>query len=497
MRWLLAAALVVVLALAVWLLAFGGDSGGTPAADATRLVPANALVYVHLSTDTGREGTKAARSLAGRFPSYDRLRDALLARLTAPKCGVSAKALEGREAALALLDGGTAGTAGSLVLVDTGKSAKTATARSCGGVQVQRIGRFIAVGQPASLQAARDLAAGKGRSLARDARYAKATGELPADRVLDAWVSQDGVRRLLAPQGGLLGAGGTLLDQPGLVGAAIGVTARQHDVRVTIRSELDGRRRQASGPDTPFKAFKPALQDEAPADALAYLGVANLAGAAQRLLAAGGSTTAGIGQLLTGLRQRLGASASARLNRDLLSLFKGESALILTPSVPAPTLTVIARTSDEGATRRALAALQSPLEKALTIKGAPAPTFARRGDAFQLRLATGVELDYAVFGGKLVVSTQLAGISKVRAGGRKLPGTATWKAAIGTKTSNPITSLVFLDFSQLLRLGEQTGLNDSRAYLAVKEDLQKVRAVGARSRSGSEESTAELTLSIP
>jgi hypothetical protein len=144
-----------------------------------------------------------------------------------------------------------------------------------------------------------------------------------------------------------------------------------------------------------------------------------------------------------------------------------------------------------------LAALQAPLEKALTIPGAPAPKFAKRGNAFQLRLATGVELDYAVFGGRLVVSTKLAGINSVRAGGRKLPDTAAWKAAIGEKPSNPVTSLVFLDFSQLLRLGEQTGLNDSRAYLAVKDDLQKVRAVGARSRSGKEESTAELTLSIP
>ena len=37
--------------------------------------------------------------------------------------------------------------------------------------------------------------------------------KLPADRVADGWLSADGVRRLLAPQGGLLGAVGTLVDQ--------------------------------------------------------------------------------------------------------------------------------------------------------------------------------------------------------------------------------------------------------------------------------------------
>ena len=157
----------------------------------------------------------------------------------------------------------------------------------------------------------------------------------------------------------------------------------------------------------------------------------------------------------------------------------------------------MAKTDDEQRTRAALRALQGPLERALTIKGAPAPKFVRKQDAFQLQLAKGLEFDYAVFDGKLVVSTQLAGIAAVRKSGDKLPGTDPWKDVLGGKTDEPVTSLVFLDFSQLLRLGEQTGLNDSRAYLAVKQDLQKVRAIGARSQSGKDQSTAEITLSIP
>jgi hypothetical protein len=60
-----------------------------------------------------------------------------------------------------------------------------------------------------------------------------------------------------------------------------------------------------------------------------------------------------------------------------------------------------------------------------------------------------------------------------------------------------VTSVVFLDFSQLLRLGEQTGLNDSRAYLAVKADLAKVRSVGASSTGSGEDTTTEIRISIP
>ena len=60
-----------------------------------------------------------------------------------------------------------------------------------------------------------------------------------------------------------------------------------------------------------------------------------------------------------------------------------------------------------------------------------------------------------------------------------------------------VGTLGFLDFSQLLELGEQTGLNDSRAYLAARDDLQKIRAAGVHSSGSEEETTAEILLSIP
>jgi hypothetical protein len=60
-----------------------------------------------------------------------------------------------------------------------------------------------------------------------------------------------------------------------------------------------------------------------------------------------------------------------------------------------------------------------------------------------------------------------------------------------------VSSVLFLDFTELLRLGEQTGLGDSRAYQSVRDDLQKVRAVGAWSSGAGDESTAEINLSIP
>jgi hypothetical protein len=60
-----------------------------------------------------------------------------------------------------------------------------------------------------------------------------------------------------------------------------------------------------------------------------------------------------------------------------------------------------------------------------------------------------------------------------------------------------VTSLLFLDSSQLLSLGEQTGLIGGAHFGVLRADLAKVRAVGLASTSGENDSTAELSLQIP
>src|SRR4051812_12718565 len=79
-------AVLLLVVVAVVALARGGDGGGSPAppaADAAKLVPSNALVYVHLSTDRGRSATGDAAKVADRFPSWPALRDGIVSRLQA------------------------------------------------------------------------------------------------------------------------------------------------------------------------------------------------------------------------------------------------------------------------------------------------------------------------------------------------------------------------------------------------------------------------------
>ncbi|HWI72060.1 MAG TPA: DUF3352 domain-containing protein, partial [Baekduia sp.] len=185
-----AATLVVVLVAAVVVLAAGGGgSSGTskpPASAAAQLVPADALVYVHLSTDPDRAQTRSAAKLAASFPSWKALRDGIVARLQAPGCDAAGKALKtADEAALAIFDtGGGKSRANSLVLVDTGKTHPGAKQQGCGALSSTYVGTFLAIGQPDSLQLAAKLnKAGGAGSLAAAPGPKAEMAKLPEDRV--------------------------------------------------------------------------------------------------------------------------------------------------------------------------------------------------------------------------------------------------------------------------------------------------------------------------
>jgi hypothetical protein len=453
---------LVVLVVALVLLVSGGDGatkGTPPASAAAGLVPADALVYVHLSTDSDRTETRAAAKLAEAFPSWPALRDGIVTRLQAPGCDVAAKALKSAdEAALAIFDTGRSARANSLVLVDTGKEHPGAKQRGCGTLSSTYVGTFLAIGQPESLALAAKLAKAGGRgSLAEAAGPTKMFAKLPADRVADGWLSADGVRRLLAPQGGLLGAVGTLFDQTTLKGAAFGLAGAGDRAKLTVASQLDpslatGAAKAGAG----FKSFRPTLASAVPADAMAYLGVNNLAPALQRLLAAAGAGSASLKPLV------------GSLDGPLQKIFPGEAAIILTAATPAPVLTLLGATKDEAGARQALATL---------------PTAVRK------------RLSSAVWEGKVAVATDPKGIASVKRGGKHLTDLANWQLSVGNHP-DLLSSLLFLDFSRLLTLGEETGLSASSAYRSAKTDLQKVRVIGASTSGTSSESTAEISLLI-
>lgn len=493
----------VVVVVVVLLLVFGGGSDAPIADRAASLVPADALVYVHVSTDGDRDAVKDAEKLAGSFDGYERLRDALLDRLSVGGGGQSAVSpWLGDEAALALL-GPQGETAGSLVLLSVRDRAKAdafvregaqrsgpsrtyrgpahpVTLNRYGAVYAAFIGDFLVLGQRASLQQAIDLQQGRGDALARDATYGKLSARLPGDRVADAYATSDGLRRLLVPAGGALGVAGVVLDRPNLRGTAVAVQATDPGLVLTVEADIPGRKAQP---------LDPQLLDAVPKGALAYYGSRSLDQSAGRLLAAAG--TSALGDLIERARQALGGEGARSVQRDLLALLQKETAVALLPGVPAPTLLVMARTEDEGRTRAALERLTGALPKLL-----PGGKVTQAGGVTKIS-SDQTEFDAAVIDGKLVISTGMAGIEAARDPGGGIEDADAFAAAVPDASGGDVTSLVFLDFSQLLRLAEQTGLDDSRAYLAVKDDLARVKAVGVRSSGEGEDTTSEIRFQIP
>jgi Protein of unknown function (DUF3352) len=497
-RLVAAIAAAAVLALVVGVLVARGSGGGPAIAnDAARLVPSDALVYVHLSTDRDRGAVEDARKLAARFPSWDRTRDAILKRLAVTADGrEDVDTWLGDEMAVALL-GSSTGTAGSLLLLqvrDEGEArsfvargkqqGSSATHR---GVRIDRFGAvtaafvddFLVLGQSASVRKAIDLAQGRGTGLATEATFQRLEQRLPGDRVADAYATADGLRRLLVPAGGGLGVAGVLLDRPNLKATALALRAGDPGLQMEVESVVAGRK---------GREFEPSLTDAVPKGALAYLGTKGLDETATRLGAAAG--TAALGDLLRNAGKALGEEGARTVQRDLLALLREETAVVILPGVPAPTMLVIAKASDEARTRAALDRVSASLPK--LVDGA---TVRKDGDVTVM--ASGdTEIHAAVFDGRLVLATSEAGIAAARDPDGGIGESDAYDAVVGDP-ENPVTSVVFLDFSQLLRLGEQTGLNDSRAYLAVKGDLSKVRSLGASSTGNGEDPNTEILFQIP
>lgn len=520
----------IVAAIAIVLGAFGGGEdgeAGPPATDAARLVPAGALAYLHVSTDEDRAGVRRALALLGRFPAQATLRRQLTGLLRpgddeAPlDVGRDVAPWLGDEAALAITWGrGT--TAGSLMLLavaeDDLADARAFLARGAGtprrsthrgvalttyrnGTVTAYVEGFLAIGQRASVRAAVELASAGGDgaprgSLAADAVYRRASAGAPEERVAEVYATVDGVRRLLAPQPGLLGLAGALLDQRGLRGTSLALTAGEDRARVRVHAVLDPRQR------TPAPRFRPTLTDSVPSDAVAYAGFAGLERAGPALL--GISGLAGLGdtnELLTEAGRVL-REGGVDVARDVLPLFGQEVAVVAVPGADGgpPTLALLARTSDARRTRAALRRLEPALARLFAPAGGAAPPWAdaRAGDTPLRRLAPaeGIELDYAVIGDTVAVATSGAAIAAVAGPRETIADNPSYRATVADSTAD-LTSVVFFDFGQLLRSLEEMGLTGGPGGDGAVSDLERVRAVGLASTSEETQSTAELTLEIP
>ncbi len=524
--------LAVVIAV-VAVLVFSGSGPVPPATGAARLVPADVLGYVNLSIDPGRPAVRDAEALARKFPDLPLAYAAAVSRLTAIVGGSSSvdfatgiRPWLGKEAAFALLDTPGA-SAPSLIVLDV--SSRKGAQRflvSAGaspvavydgvrilgyssGTELAFVSHYLVVGPDGAVRGAIAAGTGRARSLAADPAYQRATAGEPAGRVLDAYLPAAGLRRVLEPREGVIGAIAGLLDRPALVGTTLSVSAVSGGADVQIHSTVRpggapaSRATRSRASLSPPISFSPTLQSVLPAGSTLMLDVDGLDRAGPQLL--GAFATAGVAANLAPLLSRLGTSLTGQgvsVEKVLSSIFGGETAVALSPA-PTPSLLIVSRTSHQAATQSELAGLEAPLTALF-----PAPT-AGPGQipgladqqvggvtVHELGLGPGLQIDYAVFNGLVVVSTSVRAIDQVASRSRSLAVDNAYKTVLADQPGQ-VSSLLFVDFSQLLNLGEQTGLTSGTRTRALLPDLVKVRAIGLSSTGGKSDTTTELHVEIP
>jgi hypothetical protein len=512
-----AAAALLVVAVVVALVA-----GGSSVSGAAALVPADALGFVDVSLDPGSATVERALTLARGFPDFGRLSSSVGGRIGAVLSGGRGVDLAhdilpwaGPEAALALLNT-TSVTAGSLIVLDVRNPARarafitvegavrrgayrgTALYAYSSGSELAFASHFLLVGQDASVRAALDVSAGRAGSLAGSSVYQRAMAAEPGRRVISAYASLAGVRRLLSPRGGVVGALGDLLYQPALQGVAVGLVPVAGGARVLIHSALDPVLQRINGTR---ESFTPTLQNQLPTGSILMLDVHGLNRLAPALLSAGATAgiAGGIGPLLARLGVALGAEG---VNvHQLTALFSGEAAVGIVPHGQSRTLVVVARVANVASARTQLAQLEIPLAQLFSAPNASkVPVFndltAGGVSIRQLALANGLELDYAVVRGMVVISTSSAGVAAVAEHARSLAADPGYRSVLAPHPSG-VTSLIYMSLPDVVALGRSTNLISGAGFRRLAPDLAAAGDAGLTSSRSSGQSSVQLTLRLP
>jgi hypothetical protein len=504
------AALLAGIGLVLAFVVFGSSDEPPPGSPAA-LVPANAFAYVSVSTDDERDATKRGSELIGRLGLVRRIRDQVITRLAGRQIDTAdLEPFLGDVAAVAIAPNRDRFPAIMIILevADVPKAktflnrqARVTTVQPYHGVEITSYGPLAAafldgqlvLGPLEMVQAGVDAGRGRRPSLASTDAFRDARAGLPAGRVLEAYVTAAGSRQLLAPAGGILGFAGTLLTRPALVAAAAGAEATDDGVKLVVHSLLDPQieRRRRS----PFKPFRPTLQDRAPASTVAFIGLAGVDESVVRLL----GTLGGADGPLANIEQAFGSGPRGRLAANsALQLLEGEVALLLTQGPRRPVISLLAQAPDADAAMRIMRTLERPLANVIA-PGATPQVGVRKVEGTNVRTLTmsgGRELAYAVDDGVLIVSSSPVGVETILRSDESLADTEDFERTTEDRPDR-ISSLLFLDLSQLLELGERGGLGRNPTYRALRGDLNAVQAVGAFSSGNEEESSAEVSVLIP
>ncbi len=499
-----------------------GAAECAPADDAAQLVPGDAGLYVHLNLHAGSSQYRKAADLLGRLPDPQLVTQTVsglvphrgarfdLRRDVGPWVGGEiATAIEPSRQVEYLFSVADRGRAEEFLSKFAAKPGPTFEYR---GTEVTTypgsttwgasafVGGFLVLGDTATVRRAIDLDDGRGTSLADSKAARRVRDLLPEQRAADLYVSE-AAARTLASAGGVAQQLDTFVDYSASQGFAAAAVAHGAGMEIELFSLLD---RRATGRRPSFFAafppFQPSAAGELNPDAIAYLGIADPARSAGRLLEQASRADPQLVRSFERFSRRLQSSGGLDPRKQLVDLLRGEAAITVDPPPPAPHVTLVVDGVDQDKAITALARLQRPIADAINPgRTLQAPVFREQSiggvTARSLRLSPTVELTYATFKGKLVVSTDPSGVRQVITGDQGLSHTALYKQTTG-ELPDRASAVVFVNLDQLFALAEQAGLAANPDYATFRDDIRAVKALALGVRGSSTELDTNLFLNI-
>jgi hypothetical protein len=495
-----------------------------PSNDTIAYVPRDAVIYAHLTVNSDSHQWDLAGDLHDELPNFAALLQSDTSALATPagrQVDLGNEVLPWAKDDLALLGvPGPKRTTPETYIVgvgDSGKADQFLASLSPGGkgkpvkvgdatvtvypagVATARSGDQALFGNVVAVRAALAAQAGQAPRLEGSGQDAARAG-LPHVRLAELYLSRAGMSRMLAGRQGSAMQLNTFVDYGASTGVAASMRARDDGVEVNLVSYLDPKLEQKS--PTVFASlpqFEPGLADEAGSRALGYIGVGDLGPALNKALATAGAGAQGLAGSLRTLAQNLQKQAGVDPLKDLLPALGGQAALVAEPTDSVPYASLIVDDVDEKKAGDALASLQRPILRAVGTRGPQVPSFQSKeidGVAVHsVQVSPSVDLSYAIFDGKLVISTQPEGIAQVRSSGDNLAGTGAYQAATD-RLPDRVSALVFLNLDEVLGLAQQAGLAEDPLYASLSEDISHVQSLGLAVRGSDEELQSELFLAI-
>ncbi len=485
--------------------------------DAIALVPGGAMAYLHIDLDRDSDQFSTAEGVGSRLPHFEQIQQGIFAALgVAPdlNLGDDIDPWIGDEAAIAAVGRGepqplalfaVRDKEGAKRFLDKLGDGKPHRVKN-GGDSFRAYGNdlafteldgFLVLGSIPAVKAAIEVRRNERKALSDSKPVDAVRDSLPGQRLVDLYLSALGIDRLLAGRGGLASQLDIFVDFGASSGIAAALVAEDSGFELQIDSALDSEKVKANPTFfQAFPSFDPSLAGEFSPETLLFVDIADPAETVQALLRQAADAAPGLVEAFNRFEGDVGRGG-VDIERGVLPVLSGEAAVGVELGA-APFVTAVFKDVDEDRAREQMARLQVPLVAALSpgrIGQAPSFESKKIGDTVmrQVRLSPNLTLAYAIFDGKLVVSTNPAGVRQAVEEDESLGGSDAFKAATSS-ASDGVSALVFVNLEGLVRRSEPLGLD--QIVRGFAEDVSKLKGLGLSVRSDEESLNTTFFLDI-